>query len=224
MTAADPIAAFVHAHTVLASAALVPEIELCLAAEPHAIFQAAERAERPGEQMLPFWAFAWPGGQAAARYLLDNPAVAAGRRVLDIGAGSGIASIAAAKVGAADVVASDIDHLAHAAIQINARANRVDVRATTRDVLGDPADADLVLIGDLVYEPWLATRVAAFLEAACDSGATVLLADRTTAGRPALPFDLLVEHEAPVTPQMTEAAFERARVWRLAGRRRGRLS
>ena len=209
------IASFVRAQTAPTRVPLVPEIALRLAAEPHGIFQATEHFERAGERLLPFWAFAWPGGQVAARHLLDHPETVRGRRVVDIGSGSGIAAIAAALSGAADVLAADIDPLAVAAVALNSDGNGVAVRTTTDDVLGIVPDADLVLIGDLVYEPALATRVAGFLEAAARRGASVLLADRTTARRPPLPFDLVAEHEAPVAPALVEAHLERARLWRL---------
>lgn len=209
------IEAFVRAATEPMRAPLVPEIELRLAMDPHGIFQATETFGRAGLRLPPYWAFAWPGGQAAARLLLDDPALVRGRRVLDIGAGSGIAAIAAAKAGAAAVLAADIDPLAATAIALNAIANAAVVDVTTRDVLGEAPDADVVLIGDLVYEPELGTRVASFLELAARGQARVLLADRTTAARPPLPFDLVVEHAAPVMPELIEAHFERARVWQL---------
>lgn len=217
----DLIAAFVRAQTTRIRVPLVPEIALRLALEPHGIFQTTETFEREGERLPPFWAFAWPGGQAAARHIIDHPELARGRRILDIGSGSGIAAIAAALAGAADVLAADIDPLAAAAIALNAARNGVAVRITTADVLGDVPDADLVLIGDLVYEPALATRVAGFLEAAARHGRHVILADRTTARRPPLAFDLVAEHEAPVAPALIDVSFERARVWRLRGARGG---
>lgn len=209
------IARFVREQTAPTPVPLVPEIALRLAAEPHGIFQATELFERAGARLLPFWAFAWPGGQVAARHLLDHPETVRDRRVVDIGSGSGIAAIAAALAGAADVLAVDIDPLAIAAVELNAAGNGIAVRTTIDDVLGSVPDADLVMIGDLVYEPALATRVAGFLEAAARRGASVLLADRTTAHRPPLPFDLVAEHEAPVAPALIEAHIERARLWRL---------
>ena len=120
----------------------------------------------------PYWAFAWAGGQALARYLLDNPALVAGRRVLDLGSGSGLVAIAAAKAGAARVLAADIDALALAAIGLNAAANAVTLDTTADDLLAAPPGAfDVVLIGDLFYERPLAERVLAFAEAARARGA-----------------------------------------------------
>ena len=211
---------FIQRHTEVGHADLVPEIALCLAREPQRIFQVAERRELQGERFPPFWAFAWPGGQALARHILDTPSSFAGRRILDIGAGSGIASIAAARAGARAVFAADIDPFAEAAIKANAALNGVEIATTTRDILGEAIDADIVLIADLVYEPALATRVAAFLEAAARAGTPVLLADRTTARRPPLEFALIAEFDAPLTPELLDDAGEKARLWRLAPRLR----
>lgn len=198
----------------------MPEIVLALAADPTGIFTAAERLPRAeADRYPPYWAFAWPGGQALARYILDHAQDFRGRRVVDIGAGSGLASIAAAMAGA-DVVAADVDPVSVVAIGLNARANGVPVGVTQEDLLGRIPDADLLIIGDLVYEPALATRVAAFLGEAARRSMPVILADRTTARRPPLAFDLLAEHAAPVVPALPGNPFEAARVWALAGSRR----
>ena len=217
------IEAFIRDSTVLTPVRLVPEVRLHLARDSQRIFQRAEEVERPGERFPAFWAFAWPGGQALARYLIDTPAIVRGRRVVDIGAGSGIAAIAALQAGARAALAADVDPLAELAIQRNAAANGVVVATTTRDILGEPIDADLVVIADLVYEPALATRVAAFLEAAADAGTDVLLADRTNARRPPLSFSLIAEYDAPLTPDMHDLNLERARLWRLDQRRGRRM-
>ena len=210
---------FVRRMTSLQRAPLVPEMRLNLADQPHKIFKITEElTSPPGEHLPPFWAFAWPGGQGLARHLLDNPTRVRGKRVIDIGAGSGIASIAAVMSGAADVLAVDIDTLAETAIGLNAAENDVHVRTTTADVLAQPPDADLVLIGDLVYEPELAGRVAAFLEAVVMTGAAVLLGDRISARRPPMAFELVAEYEAPVIPELIDDSTERARVWRLVRR------
>ena len=120
--------------------------------------------------------------------------------------------------GATDVLAADIDALAETAIVLNAAQNDVRVRTTTIDVLSHPPDVDLVLIGDLVYEPELAGRVAAFLEAVVKTGAAVLLGDRISARRPPMSFELVAEYEAPVIPELIDDSTERARVWRLVRR------
>jgi predicted nicotinamide N-methyase len=111
----------------------------------------------------PYWAFAWAGGQALARYVLDNPDSVRGRRVLDVGSGSGLVAIAAAKVGAASVLAADIDAFACAAIALNAKANNVAITATSDDMIDTQGDWDVILVGDLFYERPLAERLLAWL-------------------------------------------------------------
>jgi predicted nicotinamide N-methyase len=202
---------------------LVPEIRLRLATDAHGIFQAL-RDSGIDTGWPPYWAFAWPGGQALARYVLDNPARVAGKTVMDIGSGSGIAAIAAAMIGATSVAAADPDPLAAAAIEINARDNGVEIEILTDDVLGREPQADLILIADLVYEPELAVRVTCFLEAARARNAQIILADRTTARRPPLELSLLGEYQAPLTPLMEESHFEHARVWRLEPAKRSLAS
>ncbi|HEX2940769.1 MAG TPA: 50S ribosomal protein L11 methyltransferase [Rhodopila sp.] len=155
-------AAFIRTHTALGTARHVPEIKLYLATEITPIWQASEEwlAERNIDP--PFWAFAWPGGQALARHILDQPALARGKRVLDFAAGGGIAAIACAMAGAASVEAAEIDPLALASVELNAAANGVLV-AAVGDVVGQPCRWDLILCGDVCYEapmtghimPWL---------------------------------------------------------------------
>ena len=140
---------------------------------------------------------------------------------MDIGAGSGVAAIAAAMAGAASAVAADPDPLAAEVIEINARENGVAVEIVTDDVLGLAPWADVMLIADLVYEPELAIRVTRFLESARARGLAVVMADRTTGRRPPLDLSLLASYRAPLTPMLEESHFEHANVWRLepAGRR-----
>src|SRR5262245_14698412 len=171
-------AKFIQANTRLLTVPLVPEIRLHLAEESLPIWQKTE--EELGQMNVPppYWAFAWAGGQALARYLLDNPAVAKGRRVLDLGAGSGIAGVAAMMAGASRVLAADIDRLALAAVVLNAEANGVRVETTERDLLASPPDpADVILVGDLFYERPLAERVLTYIDAAHAHGAEVLVGD-----------------------------------------------
>ncbi len=156
----------IRANTILSRPSQVPEISLYLATELTPIWQATEAWLTENRLDPPFWAFAWPGGQALARYILDQPAHAAGRRVLDFAAGSGIAAIACAMAGAAAVEAAEIDPLALAAIRLNAAANLQRV-TPVGDVVGSPCRWDLILCGDVCYEapmtglimPWL-TRMA----------------------------------------------------------------
>jgi predicted nicotinamide N-methyase len=168
-------AAFIRANTVLATAHHVPEIRLYLATEITPIWQASEAwlAERNIDP--PFWAFAWPGGQALARHILDHPECAARKRVLDFAAGCGIAAIACAMAGAASVETSEIDDLAIAAITLNAAANRVRV-LPFGDVVGIPCRWDLILCGDICYEAPMTGHIMPWLTAMADT-AEVWIAD-----------------------------------------------
>jgi predicted nicotinamide N-methyase len=154
--------AFIRANTVLATARHVPEIRLHLATEITPIWQATEAWMAEHNVEPPFWAFAWPGGQALARHILDNPSLVAGKRVLDFAAGGGVAAIACALAGAALVEASEIDPLALTAVGLNAAVNGAGV-LQARDVVGEACRWDLILCGDVCYEapmtghimPWL---------------------------------------------------------------------
>src|SRR5688500_12389669 len=145
--------------------------------DPHALWNRAESAlgvERP----FPFWAYAWPGGLALARYVLDHPEAVAGKRVFDFASGSGIAAIAAARAGAAAVTANDVDALASAAIRLNAEANDVTVAVQLGDVLGtDTVDAEVLLLGDVAYDERLAERTFAYLARVQARGVAVLVGD-----------------------------------------------
>jgi predicted nicotinamide N-methyase len=178
--------------TELRPVTLVPEIRLHQASEPMGVWQRTELAAGRTGLDPPFWAFAWPGGQALARYLLDHPEMVKGRHVIDVASGSGLVAIAAAKAGAATVTAYDIDPLAAAAITVNADANGVAVLAVCADILdGDaPAspDVDVMLVADAFYERVLADRVMRFLERGHARGADVLASDF---GRAYLPRDRL---------------------------------
>ena len=214
----ENLAAFVRAHTVIGAAALVPEVQLHLALDARGIFEAAEGLMRSPElRFPPYWAFAWPGGQAMARYLLDTPALVAGRRVVDIGSGSGIGAIAAVLAGAIHVLVSDIDPMAEVAIRMNAALNGVGDRidTTTRDILGDTPDAGLIMISDLVYEPELALRVDAFLEHMANRGHNVLMGDRASGRRPARRLEEIARYAAPLVPPLIENDDEEGRVWRV---------
>ena len=208
--------AFIRANTKLLAPPLVPEIRLHLAEESVPIWQKTE--EELGEMNVPppFWAFAWAGGQALARYLLDNPALVAGKSVLDLGTGSGLTAIAAKVAGATSVLAADIDRLALAATRLNAAANAVEVETTADDHLAGPPRAfGVVLVGDLFYERELAARVLAFIEAAARAGALVLIGDPKRSYFPAGRFTLASEYQVPVTRELEDAEIKRTSVWRL---------
>jgi predicted nicotinamide N-methyase len=220
------LADFIVNNTSLGRAELVPEITLHLATDSHRIFQAAENLERPSEDRFPpYWAFAWPGGQAIARYILDNPALFAGKRIVDIGSGSGLGAIAAALAGASDVLAADIDPMAETAIRLNLGINDGSghIATTTADLLGDVPDVDVIIISDLVYEPDLVIRVGGLLERASAAGILLLVGDRTSGRRPAGLLDELACYPAPLMPSLIDGDLETGRVWRVraAGSHRG---
>ena len=207
---------FILANTRLLAVPLVPEIRLHLAEESLPIWQKTEEELDAMNLPPPYWAFAWAGGQALARYLIDNPALVAGRRVLDLGSGSGLAAVAAAKAGAAHVLAADIDALAVAAIKLNASANIVELEATSKDMLDAPPDGfDVLLIGDLFYERQLAGRVLAFADTAADRGALVLAGDPRRNYFPQNRFRQLALYPVPVTRELEDAEIKRSAVWRL---------
>jgi predicted nicotinamide N-methyase len=162
----------------------------------------------------PFWAFAWAGGQALARYILDHPESVRGRRVLDFASGSGLVAIAAMKAGAAQVIACDIDPFAIAAIGINAEANGVAVTPLPADIVGQDDGWDTVLAGDICYEHDLAARVTDWLFSLSRRGATVLIGDP---GRSYLPKDRLFNlaiYEVPVTRTLEDSDIKKSSVWR----------
>lgn len=207
---------FIGANTKLLSPPLVPEIKLHLAEESLPIWQKTE--EELGEMNIPppYWAFAWAGGQALARYLLDNPSVARGQNVLDLGSGSGMTAIAARLAGAHAALATDIDAVALVAVAMNADANGVKVEATTEDVLdGGPGVAGVVLAGDLFYERALATRTLKFLDACKAAGVSVLVGDPQRAYFPKDRFEAIAEYRVPVTRELEDAEIKNAAVWRL---------
>jgi predicted nicotinamide N-methyase len=210
-------AQFILANTKLLAVPLVPEIRLHVAEESLAIWRQTEEELGRMNVPPPWWAFAWAGGQALARYVLDNPALCAGRRVLDLGAGSGLAGIAAVTAGAASVLAADTDPFASAAIALNAAANGVALEATSDDLLSAaPSRFDLVLVGDLFYERTLAERVLACIQASRGDGAAVLVGDPRRSYFPRERFCQLVEYSVPVTRDLEDMVIKRTSVWQLA--------
>jgi predicted nicotinamide N-methyase len=209
----DP-SAFVRSNTAIAAPPLVPELRLHLATEVTPIWQASEETLARGQVPPPFWAFAWAGGQALARYLLDHPETVAGREVLDICSGSGIVAIAAAQAGAARVTAAEIDPFAAAAIALNAPLNGVMVAIETRDLLDRGAAGwGVVLAGDVCYEEPMASRVIGLLRRTAARGRLALLGDP---GRAYLPREGLVELARYTVPTSRELEDREARegvVW-----------
>ncbi|MFO1118078.1 MAG: methyltransferase [Beijerinckiaceae bacterium] len=216
MTEIADRAAFIRANTRLLALPHAPEISLYLADEATALWEKTE--EELGEIGLPppFWAFAWAGGQALARHLLDNHALVAGKRVLDFASGSGLVAIAAALAGAASVEASEIDSFAIDAIAINAQANGVDVAPRSGDIIGADEGWDVVLAGDVSYERDMAARVTTWLEGLAARGATVLIGDP---GRSYLAREKLVavaDYRVPVTRALEDSEIKHTQVWRFS--------
>lgn len=208
--------AFIAANTRVLAPPLVPQIRLHLAEESVPIWQKTE--EELGEMNIPppYWAFAWAGGQALARYMLDNPALLQGKRVLDLGSGSGLTAIAAMLAGAASVLAADIDRLALAAVHLNAEINGVAVETTDEDLLAKPPGGyDVVLVGDLFYERTLADNVGRYIDAASARGALVLIGDPQRNYFPKGRFQSAAEYQVPVTRELEDAEIKRTAVWRL---------
>jgi predicted nicotinamide N-methyase len=206
---------FVRTHTTIARAALVPEIALHLATEITPIWQATEAwlAERNIEP--PFWAFAWPGGQATARLLLDEPARVAGKRVLDFAAGCGIAAIAAAMSGATLVDAAEIDPLALAAVRLNAALNGVHVATPDGDIVGSACRWDVILAGDVCYEAPMTAHILPWLRAMAGAGAEVLLADPGRAYLPGAGLQPLARHAVPTTLELEDRTMREVTIHRL---------
>lgn len=213
---AEAATRFIAANTRPLTPPLVPEIRLHLAEESLPIWQKTE--EQLGEMNVPppYWAFAWAGGQALARFLLDNPARVAGKSVIDLGSGSGLTAIAALQAGAASVLAADIDRLALAAATLNARLNEVAIEVTAENLLaGPPRPADVVLVGDLFYERALAGSVLAYIEKAAALGADILIGDPKRSYFPTGRFRLAAEYQVPVTRELEDAEIKRTSVWQM---------
>ena len=209
---------FIPANTVVTSATLIPEIKLHLATEVVPLWQATEADLAATGLPPPYWAFAWPGGQAIARHVLDTPRLVAGRRVLDLAAGCGIAAIAAAKSGAHMASASEIDRFALAAIVLNARLNDVVVTALDGDVLDEaPGDWDTVLAGDLCYERPMADRVAIWIKAQARAGVTVLMGDPGRAYKPADGLAEVARYVVPTSRDLEDRDTRETIVWRVLG-------
>jgi predicted nicotinamide N-methyase len=212
MPASDK-ADFIRTNTRLLAVPHAPEIRLYLADEATALWEKTE--EELGEIGLPppFWAFAWAGGQALARYILDHPEIARGERVLDFASGSGLVAIAAARAGAASVDASEIDEFALAAIALNTEANGAAVTPRGGDIIGRDEGWTLVLAGDVSYERDLAERVTEWLATLAARGARVLIGDpgRTYLARDRL--EPIAEYRIPVTRALEDMEIKRTQVW-----------
>lgn len=205
--------AFIKAETRLMPVPHAPEIRLHLADEAIPLWQKTEEQLAEIGLPPPFWAFAWAGGQALARYVLDHPAEVGGRRVLDFASGSGLCGIAAMLAGAHSVEAAEIDPFALASITLNAAANGVAITPRAGDLIGTDAGWDVIFAGDIFYEQDLAGRVFAWLVALQARGARVLIGDP---GRSYLPKERLSEqarYHVPVTRALEDSEIKASSVW-----------
>jgi predicted nicotinamide N-methyase len=195
---------------------LVPAFRLYQAELIVPVWRATER--RAGQpQPPPYWAFVWPGSQALARYLGQSPGLVAGKRVLDFGAGGGLAAIAAARHGAAHVLASDLDPLAGVVQAMNARLNGVAIESACEDLLDtDPAGQafDVCLVGDVCFERGTAERLTPWLRRLAQAGSLVLLADPGRAYAPTDGFELLATYDVPTLDELESVPSKRTRVLR----------
>ncbi len=204
---------FILANTALAALPHVPEIRLHLADEAFDLWKRTEEELAAIGLPPPFWAFAWAGGQGLARHVLDNPGLVKGRTVLDFASGSGLVAIAAARAGAAGVIAADIDPFCAGAIALNCEANGVAVPFTDEDLVGRDGSWDVVLAGDVFYDKPLAGRLEPWFAQLSARGALVLVGDP---GRSYLPRGMLVElatYQVPVNRALEDAEVKRTTVW-----------
>ncbi|MHB1218140.1 MAG: class I SAM-dependent methyltransferase [Alphaproteobacteria bacterium] len=205
---------FIRAHTAVASPPLVPEIALHLATEITPLWQATEAwLEREGIEP-PYWAFAWAGGQALARHLLDRPETVAGKRVLDFGAGSGLVALAAARA-CATVEAAELDSMAVEVIRLNAALNNLLITVVIGDVIGRDDGWDVVLAGDMFYERKLAAAALPWLRGLAARGALVLLGDPGRAYLPELGLTEVGVYSVPTTRELEDRDMREGRIWRL---------
>lgn len=193
------VQAFIWANMHVTPVPLLPEIRLYTAHQASGLWRLAARPEADeSDPPAPYWAYQWAGGMALARHILDRPETVAGRSVLDLGAGSGIVGIAAAKAGASAVIAAEIDPYAIVALGLNAALNGVALTAAPDDLTaGPPPPVDLVAVGDLFYEGDLAGRVTAFLDRCLAVGIDVLVGDPGRAHLPRSRLRLLAEYSVP---------------------------
>jgi predicted nicotinamide N-methyase len=217
-----PTPEIIRTGTRLRPVPLVPEIRLHQASDPIRLWERTELAAGRTGLDPPFWAFAWAGGQALARYLLDHPETVRGRRAIDIASGSGLVAIAAARAGAAAVTAYDIDPLAISAIEANAAANGVAVQAVCADILGQDGlpspGTDLVLVADAFYERDLAGQVMRFLERGQASGTAILVGDLGRAHLPRTRLVPLAAYDVPGLHALEDSDVKRTTIWALPQR------
>ena len=209
--------AFIRRQTKVARPSLVPELKLHLATEISPIWRATQTELDDMGLPPPYWAFCWPGGQAVTRYIIDTPQTVRGKRVLDFAAGSGISGIAAARAGAAKVIAAEIDGFAAEAIAMNAALNKVKVVVETEDLVGRmDLGLDLVLAGDVCYERPMAERVFAWFEALAKQGVAILMGDPGRAYLPRKGLEEVARYQVPTSTELEDKDMRLTIVWRIS--------
>lgn len=208
-------AQFITANTALIAPPLVPEVRLHLATEIVPLWRSTEDELATQGVPPPYWAFAWAGGQALARYVLDNAGCVFGKTILDFGSGSGLVGIAAAKAGARSVLASDIDAFAASAIALNAEVNDTAIAVTTDDVIGRRSEWQAILVGDMCYERPLAERILAWLRDCLTSGVEVLLGDPGRSYFPEVGVAKLATYRVQTTRELEDREIRETGVYRL---------
>jgi predicted nicotinamide N-methyase len=215
MQPTDPPEEFIARNTEASRAPLVPELELMLGDRVIPLWELVESEFEERGLPPPYWAFAWPGGQGLARYILDEPALVRGRTVLDFASGCGIAGIAAAQAGALSVLCADTDPLAAAACTLNSSRNHVAVETTTQDLVGSDLVPDLVLAGDICYERAMSSRSFTWLSELACKGAMVLLGDPGRSYLPKSGLTLIADYSITTSLDLEDQEAGRTSVFRL---------
>jgi predicted nicotinamide N-methyase len=206
---------FILANTELLAPPLVPEVKLHLATEIVPLWRKTEEELETEGVPPPYWAFAWAGGQALARYVLDCPKTVAGKIALDFGSGSGLVAIAAAKAGASRVLAADPDRFAQAATSLNAEANMAAIETSREDIIGQNGGWETVLVGDMCYERPLAERMLIWLRECAGKGALVLLGDPGRSYFPKSGVEKLATYRVQTTLELEDREIRETGVYRL---------
>ncbi len=208
--------AFIRANTSIMAPPHVPELRLHLASEAHDLWLKTEDELEEIGLPPPFWAFAWAGGQGLARYILDNPDIVRGKRVVDFASGSGMVAIAAALAGAAHVLAVDIDPWAKSAVMLNAAVNGVTIDVVSDDVIGKDLDADVLLAGDVFYDKGFADALIPWFSTLTSKGVAVLVGDPGRAYLPKTKLVACATYQVPVTRALEDSEVKQTTVWRLS--------
>jgi predicted nicotinamide N-methyase len=207
---------FIRTNTVLIAPPLVPEVRLHLATELIPLWRSTEEELEAQGVPPPYWAFAWAGGQALARFILDQPEAVRGKSVLDFGSGSGLVAIAAMKAGARSACACDVDAFAAAAIVMNARANGVEISTDTRDLIGTEFGCDTILVGDMCYERPRAENLLSWLHEQRQQGRAVYLGDPGRSYFPKSGVEKLTSYSVQTTRELEDQEIRETGVYRLS--------